>query len=69
MLYDSISSHGHTECQDDVRAVTGIVEDIRDAHIDYQVGSDEARAAVLSLKLDFFDRWAINGRCMTKIVG
>ena len=33
------------ECQDDVLAVSGMAEDIRDALIDYQVGGAEAYAA------------------------
>ena len=30
-------SQGYEECQDDIIAVSGLVEDIRDALIDYQV--------------------------------
>ena len=35
------------ECQDDVLAVSGMVEDIRDALIDYQVGGAKANAIVV----------------------
>ena len=65
-LYDRISSQGHMEYQDDVLAVSGIAEDIRDVLLDYQVGGDKARAVVASLKLGRFDRWASNGRDITR---
>ena len=35
------------ESQDDVLAVSGMAEDIRDALIDYQVSGGEANAAVV----------------------
>ena len=65
-LYDRIGSQGHMECQDDILAVSGIAKDIRDVLLDYQVGGDKARAVVASLKLGRFDRWASNGRDITR---
>ena len=40
------------ECQGDILAASGIAEDIRDVILEYQVGGDEARVTVVSLKLD-----------------
>jgi hypothetical protein len=68
-LYNHISAEDYEECQDDTLAVSGMVEDIRDALLDYQVGDDEAYAAVVSLKLGRIDRWPSNGRYMTRTVG
>ena len=50
-LYDRICAQDYEESQDDVLTVSGMVEDIRDALLDYQVGDDEAHAATVSLKL------------------
>lgn len=50
VLYDRINAQGHDECQDDIQAVSGIVEDIRDTVLDFQVGRDEVHAAVAPLK-------------------
>ena len=38
MLCDRISASCFKECQEDIQAVSGIVEDIQDALLDYQVG-------------------------------
>ena len=40
MLRDRISVQDYKECQDDIQAVSGIAEEIRDALLDYQVGDD-----------------------------
>lgn len=55
-LYDRINAQDREECQDDIQAVSEIAEDIRDAVLDYQVGRDITRLAVVSLKLGYFDR-------------
>ena len=47
MLRDRISAQGYVDCQDDVLAVSGMVEDIRDAAIDYQVGGDGVNAVAV----------------------
>ena len=44
LLYDHVSSCEYVECQDDVLAVSGMVEDIRDALINYQVGAGRDHA-------------------------
>ena len=41
MLHDRINAQGFKECQDDILAVSGIVDDIRDALLDYQVSDDK----------------------------
>ena len=41
VLYDRMSTEDYEESQDDIQAVYGIAEDIRDAILDYQVCSDE----------------------------
>ena len=46
MLYDRINTQDYKECQDDIQAVSGIVEDIRDALLDYQVGGNKDYAAI-----------------------
>ena len=40
MLRDRIDVQDYKECRDDIQAVSGIAEEIRDALLDYQVGSD-----------------------------
>ena len=39
VLYDRVSVGGYEECQGDILAVSGMAEDIRDALLEYQVGS------------------------------
>ena len=36
-LYNRINTEGYQESEDDIQAVSGIAEDIRDALLDYQV--------------------------------
>ena len=67
MLHNRISAQGYKESQDDVLAMSGVVEDIRDALLDYQVGNCGAYAIVGSLKPEWFNRWPNNGRYMTGI--
>ena len=43
MLHDRINAQGFKECQDDILAVSGIVEDVRDALLDYQVSAAKTR--------------------------
>ena len=69
MFYDRISTHDYEECQDDILAVSGMAEDIRDALLDYQVGDDTTHAASVPLKSKCLDRWPINGRHTTKTAG
>ena len=42
MLHNRVSSQGYEECQGDILAVSGMAEDIRDALLEYQVGSERA---------------------------
>ena len=44
MLCNRIDTQGYEGCQDDIQTVSGMVEDIRDAIVDYQVGGDGAWA-------------------------
>lgn len=39
-LYTRINGQGYEECRDDILAVSGLAEDIRDAVLEYQVGGD-----------------------------
>ena len=40
MLCNRINAQDYEECQDDIQAVSGIAEEIRDALLDHQVGGD-----------------------------
>ena len=55
MLYNRVSVEGYQECQGDILAVSGMAEDIRDALLEYQVGSSKFHAVVVSLKLSLTD--------------
>ena len=46
-----------------------MAEDIRDALLEYQVGSENSGRSLVSLKLGCFNRRSGNGRYMTKIAG
>ena len=61
MVYNRISVQGYKECQDDIQTVSAIAEDIRDALLDYQVGTKEAYVAVRLLKLRRLNRCSSNG--------
>jgi len=52
VLYNRINVEGYDESQDDIRAVSEIAEDIRDALLDYQVCSDKSYATGAQLKLE-----------------
>ena len=52
MLYNRLNTEGYKESQDDIRAASEIVEDIRDALLDYQVCSDESNATGVQLNWD-----------------
>ena len=56
VLYNRINTEGYKESQDDIQAVSGIAEDIRDALLDYQVCSDTPYATGVRLKSGHFDR-------------
>jgi len=40
-LHNRIKVQGYEECQGDILAASGMAEDIRDALLEYQVGSDK----------------------------
>ena len=40
-LYNRVNIVGYEKCEDDIQTVSGMVEDIRDALLDYQVCSNE----------------------------
>ena len=67
VLYNRMNTEGYKESQDDIQAVAGIAEDIRDALLDYQVCGDESYATGVQLKLRHFGRWHSNRRCTTRI--
>ena len=46
MLHNRINAQGFQECQDDIIAASGIVEDIRDALLDYQVSDSKAYVTI-----------------------
>ena len=56
VLYNRISVEGYQECKDDILAVSGMAEDIRDALLEYQVNNSKFHAVVMSLKLGWLDR-------------
>ena len=58
-----MNTKGYEESQDDIHAVFGIAEDIRDALLDYQVCSYKPYATGVQLKLGRFDRWYNKKRC------
>jgi hypothetical protein len=60
VLYNRISAQGYKESQDDVLAVSGMAEDLRDALLDYQVGDHKVYVAIALLKSGRFDRWSSN---------
>ena len=66
VLYNRINTEGYKECQDDIQAVSGIAEDIRDALLDYQVCGDKLYATGVQLKFGHFDRWHSNRRSTTR---
>jgi len=68
-FYNHINAQGYEECEDDIQAVSGIAEDIRDALLNYQVGDNSVCVAVGQLKPGLFDRWPSSGRYMTRIAG
>ena len=47
VLYDRINAQGYEECKDDVQTVSGIVEDIQDIVLGYQVGRGKAQTAIV----------------------
>ena len=51
MLRNRIGTQGYEECQEDILALSGMAEDIRDALLDYQVGDDKGDPVVMSLTL------------------
>ena len=67
MLHNRISAQDYKESQGDVMAVSGMVEDIRDALLDYQVGNNGVYTVIVSLKPGRFNRWPNNRRCMTGV--
>ena len=62
VLYNRMITEDYKESQDDIQAVSGIAQDIRDALLDYQVCSDKLYATGVQLKLGHFDRWHSNRR-------
>jgi hypothetical protein len=38
-LYNRINAQDYQECEEDIKAASGIAEDIRDALLNYQVGN------------------------------
>ena len=51
-LYNCINAQGYNESEDNIQAVSGIAEDIRDALLDYQVGDSTARTTFGKLNWD-----------------
>ena len=48
MIYSRINVQDYKECQDDVQAASEMMDDIRDAVIDYQVGGYEPHTVFAS---------------------
>ena len=68
-LYHRVTAEGYKESQDDIQAVSGIAEDIRDALLDHQVCNNELYANRVQLKLGQFDRWHNNRQYTTRAAG
>ena len=66
VLYNRMNTDGYKESQDDIQALSGIAEDIRDALVDYQVCSNKPHTAGVRLKLGCFDRWRNSRRYTTR---
>ena len=62
VLYNRINIGGYEESQDDILAVSDIVEDIRNALLDSQVCSGESYVTGAQLKSEHFGRWHSNRR-------
>jgi len=52
-----MNTEDYKASQDDIQAVSGIAEDIRDALLDYQVGSNRPYTTGVQLRLGHLDRW------------
>ena len=68
MLYNCINAEDYKESQDDVQAVSGIAEDIRDALLEYQVRSKKPYVTGVQLKWGNLNRWHINRRYTSRTV-
>ena len=68
-LYHRITAEGYKESQDDVQAVSGIAEDIRDALLDHQVCNNKPYVNRVQLKPGHFDRWHNNRPYTTRAAG
>ena len=47
MLHNRVSIQGYKKCEDDVLAVSAMADGIQDALLDYQVGSENLRMAIV----------------------
>ena len=56
MLYNRITTKGYKESQDDIQVASGIVEDIRDALLEYQVRINKPYTTGVWLKSGYLDR-------------
>jgi len=54
--------------QGDILAISGLVEDIQEALLNYQVGNGKAYPTVLPLKLGHGYRWWCNRQYMIRVV-
>ena len=66
VLYNRISTEDYKESQDDIQAVSGIAEDIRDALLDYQVCNNDPYVTWVQLKLGHIDSWHSHRRSTTR---
>jgi hypothetical protein len=69
VLYNRISAQDCQDSQDDILAMSGMAEDIRDALLDYQVGNGGTYPDLGSLKSERFNRGPNNGLYMTITAG
>jgi len=68
VLYDRVNIEDYKESQDDIQAVSGIAEDIRDALLDYQVCNNKPYVTRIQPKLGHFGRWHSSKRYTTRTV-
>ena len=48
VLYSRVSAQGYEECQGDILAVSEMVEDFRDALLEYQVGNKRYHPVIIA---------------------
>jgi hypothetical protein len=48
VLYNCVNIRGYKKCEGDILAMSEMADDIQDALLEYQVGSDKSHAAIVT---------------------